>query len=82
MIGSEDLDAFVSRSQTAIVTTMRKDGSPSSSMIGDARDGDRLLFSTTVDRVKGRTLARDRRAAICIINENEPPTPSSRSKAR
>ncbi len=72
MIGSEEIDAFVSRSQTAIVTTVRTNGSPSSSMIGFARVGDRLLFSSTVDGVRGRTLARDPRAAMCVINENEP----------
>ena len=72
MIGTRDLDSFISRSQTAIATTIREDGSPSSSMISYARDGDRLYFSTTTDRVKGRTLARDPRVALCIINLDAP----------
>lgn len=37
-----------------------------------ARKGDTLLFSTTVDRVKGRTLSRDPRTVLTVINEDEP----------
>jgi len=72
VLGTPQLDAFVSRSFTAIVTTVRKDGSPSSSMVSYARDGDRLYFSTTTARLKGRTLQRDPRLALCVINDQEP----------
>lgn len=72
MIGTPEFDAFISDSTTAIATTVRKDGTPASSMIGYARDGDRLYFSTTTDRVKGRTLARDPRIVLCVINTNAP----------
>ena len=72
MLGTADLDAFISSSITAIVTTLRRDGSPASSMIGYSREGDLLYFSTTADRLKGRTLERDRRVVLCIINPAHP----------
>ena len=72
MIGTPEFDAFISGATTAIATTVRRDGSPASSMIGYARDGDRLYFSTTTDRVKGRTLARDPRIVLGVVNENAP----------
>jgi PPOX class probable F420-dependent enzyme len=72
MIGTVEQDAFVSRSMAAIITTVRADGSPAASMIGYARVGDRLYFSTTVDRLKGRTLTRDPRSVVTVINDNEP----------
>lgn len=74
MLGTPELDAFISRSFTAIVTTVRKNGTPSSSMISYARLDNRLYFSTTVGRVKGHTLQNDPRIAVCVINETEPNT--------
>lgn len=72
MIGTPEQDAFISRSFAAIASTVRVDGTVASSMIFYGRDGDRLLFSTVQDRVKGRTLARDPRITLCITNTNEP----------
>lgn len=72
MIGTPEQDAFISRSIVAMVGTVRRDGGPSASMVGIARHGDSLLFSTVASRVKGRTIARDPRCVVTIINENEP----------
>lgn len=72
MLGNEKLDAFISRSFTGIVTVVRADGSPASSMVSYARLGDGIYFSTTLDRLKGKCLARDPRIAICAINDLEP----------
>ena len=72
MIGTPEQDAFISRSFSAIASTVRADGTVASSMIFYGRDGDRLWFSTVQDRVKGRTIARDPRITICIANTNEP----------
>jgi hypothetical protein len=59
ILGTPDLDRFISQSRWAITTTVRRDGSPASSMVGYARVDDRLLFSSMVDRLKGRTLSRE-----------------------
>ena len=72
MLGTAEQDAFVSRSVIALVTTLRVDGSPMSSMVSFARRGDELFFTTTMDRAKGRTLARDPRTALTILNPAEP----------
>lgn len=72
MIGTAAQDAFISRSVIAILTTVRPDGSPSSSMVSFARRDDRLYFTTTVNRHKGRMLARDPRCTLTILNPSEP----------
>lgn len=72
MIDTQEMDAFIGRSLDAIATTVRRDGSPASSMIGYARVGNSLYFSTAADGVKRRTLARDPRLTLCVINANEP----------
>lgn len=72
MLGTPDQDRFISSQKWGVVTTLRKDGSPASSVIFFARDGDELLFSTTKDRLKGRTLARDARIALTVLDEGAP----------
>ncbi|HAN36865.1 MAG TPA: hypothetical protein DCQ52_16010 [Acidimicrobiaceae bacterium] len=72
MLGSAEQDEFVSRSVIAIVTTVRQDGSPSSSMVSFARLGDRLYFTTTMNRAKARMLQRDPHAALTVLNPHEP----------
>lgn len=72
MIGTPDQDAFINRNKWAVVTTLRKDGSPSSSVIFYAREGDTLFFSTTVSRLKGKTVKRDPRINICVLDEGAP----------
>ncbi len=72
MLGSFDQDEFVTRSIIAIITTLRRDGSPSSSMVSFARRGDHLFFTTTMERAKGKMLANDPRVTITIVNPHEP----------
>ena len=72
MIGTPDQDAFVNKQKWAVVTTLRADGSPTNSIIFFARDGDTLIFSTTADRLKTKTLKRDNRIAICVLDEGAP----------
>ena len=72
MIGNEEQDAFVSGNKWAVVTTLRSDGAPSSSVVFYAREGDEILFSTTEDRLKAKTLERDPRIAVCVIDEGPP----------
>lgn len=72
MIGNADQDAFINSSKWAVVTTLRKDGSPTSSVIFFARDGDELLFSTTEDRLKTKTVDNDPRMSLCVLDEGAP----------
>ncbi len=69
MIGTPAQDAFVTTNRSAIVTTLRKDGSPATSLITFCRDGDDLLFSTTATRLKAKTLKNDPRLAFCVISQ-------------
>lgn len=72
MIGTPEQDEFISKNRWAVVTTLRGDGTPSSSVIFYAREGDELIFSTTRDRLKGKTIARNPRVAVCVLDEGPP----------
>ncbi len=72
MIGTPDQDAFVNKNKAAVITTLRKDGTPSSSVVFFAREGDTLIFSTTLGRFKVKSLKRDPRIAVCVIDEGAP----------
>jgi PPOX class probable F420-dependent enzyme len=72
VIGNAAQDAFINRNKWAVVTTLRGDGSPSSSVVFYAREGDDLLFSTTATRLKARTLERDDRIALTALDEGAP----------
>ena len=56
----------------AVVATIQPDGSPQQSVVWLSRDGDDLLFSTTVDRRKEHNLRRDPRVNI-MINPSDAP---------
>ncbi|HML97811.1 MAG TPA: PPOX class F420-dependent oxidoreductase [Tepidiformaceae bacterium] len=72
MIGSEEQDAFVRSMKACVVTTLRKDGSPATSVLFYAVDGDELLLSTTKDRLKAQTLRRDPRIVVTVLDEGAP----------
>jgi PPOX class probable F420-dependent enzyme len=72
MIGTPEQNAFIDRSYVAIVSTVRIDGTASTSMVFYGRIGDRLLFSTERNRVKGRHIDRDPRVTLTVTNTNEP----------
>lgn len=72
MIGTPDQDAFINRNKWAVVTTLRKNGSPTSSVIFYARDGDTLIFSTTNGRLKTKTLRNDDRVSLAVLDEGAP----------
>ncbi|MFG3010187.1 PPOX class F420-dependent oxidoreductase [Streptomyces cinerochromogenes] len=55
-----------------VVGTVQPDGSPQLSPVWVMRDGDDLLFSTTVDRRKYRNLDRDPRVTVAVLNPDEP----------
>jgi len=72
MIGTAEQDAFINKNKWAVVTTLRKDGSPTSSVIFFARDGDELIFSTTEDRFKTKTIDNDARISFCVLDDGAP----------
>ena len=72
MIGTERFDQFISENRWAVVITLRKDGTPTSSINAFARDGDQLIVSTQSHRLKAKTLRNDPRITLCIINNAEP----------
>ena len=69
MIGKPEHDAFVRAMKWCVVTSLRKDGSPTNSVVFYALDRDDIIFSTTADRLKAKTLKRDARAAVTILDE-------------
>ncbi|MET8755027.1 PPOX class F420-dependent oxidoreductase [Streptomyces sp. NPDC004667] len=58
----------------ATVATIQPDGSPQLSVTWLTRDGDDLLFSTTVGRRKEANLRRDPRVTVMINPANAPYT--------
>lgn len=72
MIGTPAQDAFIRSQRWAVVTTLRPDGSASNSVVFYAIDGDELIFSTTKRRVKARTLKRDPRCSVTVLDEGAP----------
>ena len=65
-------DEFISEYRWAVLTTLRKNGNPVSSVVAYARDGDDLVVSTPGMTFKRRSLEADERVSICIINNEEP----------
>lgn len=72
MIGTPEQDNLVRALRWAVVTTLRADGSPANSVVFYAVDGDALVFSTTVDRLKVKTLRKDPRIAVTVLDEGAP----------
>ena len=65
--------AFVSAgTRTAKLSTVRANGAPHIAPVWFVLDGDDLVFNTGKETVKGRNLARDPRASICV-DDDQPP---------
>ena len=56
----------------AHVATLRADGSPHLTVVWIDYDGERVLFNTAVGRAKERHLRRDPRAAVEVLDPNDP----------
>ena len=73
MIGNDpDWDEFISTHRWAVLTTMRANGQPSTSMVAYARDQDSLIISTPGTTIKRSTIERNPRVALCVISNSEP----------
>jgi PPOX class probable F420-dependent enzyme len=64
--------ALLDGDDVAVVTTLEPDGTPQSSVIWVARDGDDVLFSTVRGRRKTANLERDPRATVVIYPRDRP----------
>jgi PPOX class probable F420-dependent enzyme len=72
MIGNAEQDAFIRSMKWCTVTTLRQDGSPSTSVLFFGIDGDEILLSTTKVRLKAKTLRGDPRIAVTVLDEGAP----------
>lgn len=69
----EEWRTFVSAgTRTGKLATVRADGSPHVAPIWFVLDGDDFVFNTGAGTVKGRNLARDGRATLCVDDERYP----------
>ncbi|MEV6568589.1 PPOX class F420-dependent oxidoreductase [Streptomyces kronopolitis] len=65
--------AFVSEgTRTAKIATTRADGRPHVAPVWFLLDGDSIVFHTDKHTVKGRTLLRDGRVALCVDDDRPP----------
>jgi PPOX class probable F420-dependent enzyme len=64
--------ALIDGRNYAVLATINPDGSPQTSVMWVARDGNDLLFSTVEGRVKHRNMRRDPRVSVTVIDSSDP----------
>jgi PPOX class probable F420-dependent enzyme len=70
---SDEQKAFLLHgTRTGKLATVRKDGRPHVAPIWFVLDGDTLVFNTGEDTVKGASIRRDPRIALCVDDETPP----------
>ncbi|MEV6835218.1 PPOX class F420-dependent oxidoreductase [Streptomyces sp. NPDC051133] len=69
---SDQLKSVLDGKVFIVVGTIQPDGSTQMSPVWVKRDGEQLLFSTTVDRRKKKNLDRDPRVTVVVVNPDEP----------
>ena len=72
MIGDDqEHDQFISDHRWASLTTLRRNGNPSTSLVAYARDGDEIVISTPGGTFKRSSIERDPRVSLCVISNQE-----------
>lgn len=71
-VPSDRLKALLDSPVFIVVGTIQPDGSPQLSPVWVKRDGDRILFSTTVDRRKKKNLDHDPRVTVVVQDPSSP----------
>ncbi|HVW35331.1 MAG TPA: PPOX class F420-dependent oxidoreductase [Acidimicrobiia bacterium] len=73
-MSEEEWKAFVSdEPRTAKLATVRGDGSPHVAPIWiDLDDDGRVVFTTHAESLKGKTIQRDPRVALCVDDDRPP----------
>lgn len=66
------LERFLTEQRWAVLTTLRGNGAPVSSVVAFARDGDTLLISTPGGTFKRRSIEQNPHVALCVISNSEP----------
>ena len=66
------IDRFIGKHRWATLTVLRKSGSPVSSIVAYAVDGDGLVVSTPGSTFKRRAMEVDARVNLCIMSNEEP----------
>ncbi|MFF4039831.1 MULTISPECIES: PPOX class F420-dependent oxidoreductase [unclassified Streptomyces] len=69
---SDQLKSLLDGPVFIVVGTVQPDGSPQLSPVWVKRDGDQILFSTTVDRRKKKNLDRDPRVSVVVQDPQMP----------
>jgi PPOX class probable F420-dependent enzyme len=66
--------SFVSAApaRTAKLAVSRADGSPHVAPVWVDLDGDQIVFMTSADSIKGKSILRDGRVALCFDDERPP----------
>src|SRR3954454_23237177 len=57
---------------TAKLAVVRADGSPQVAPVWIIRDGDEIVFTTSADTVKGKSILLDGRVSLCLDDELPP----------
>ena len=57
---------------TAKLAVVRADGSPLVAPVWIERDGEQIVFMTSADTIKGKSILRDGRVSLCLDNEHPP----------
>ncbi|MER5183585.1 PPOX class F420-dependent oxidoreductase [Streptomyces sp. NPDC002896] len=70
----DKLKALLDSPIFVVVATVQPDGSPHASPVWVKRDGNDVLFSTTVDRRKPKNLRHDPRAGVVVVPPDSPYT--------
>ena len=72
MATDQFIDRFIGKHRWATLTVLRKSGSPVSSIVAYAVDGDALVVSTPGSTFKRRAMEVDARVNLCIMSNEEP----------
>lgn len=73
MMTDNEWRSFVTAgTRLAHIALTRHDGRPHVTPICFVLDGDELAFALSPGSVKGKSLARDRRVALCVSDERQP----------
>jgi PPOX class probable F420-dependent enzyme len=72
MTDEEIREFLAAGTRTAKLATTMRDGSPHVMPVWFVLEGDRLVFNTAADTVKGRNLRRDPRVSIVVDDERPP----------
>ncbi|MFD3439290.1 PPOX class F420-dependent oxidoreductase [Streptomyces sp. NPDC058685] len=64
--------AILDAPNPAVLATVQPDGSPQTSVVWVARDGDDLVVSSQAGRVKDRNIAADPRVSLTVYDREDP----------